>query len=207
MIRRILFGCLVLWALSAVGARALVVSDPLPHADALLVLAGGEVYGERLHHAANIFREGKSRLVLLTNDGQRQRWSRELQRNLTSVEQALQVLEDDGVSPDRIRVLPGTVHGTSDEALAVKRYVEVHRLRSIIAVTSPYHTRRALWTLRQFLGSEGVAVGTDPVPTTPATPGAAVWWTGRLGWRTVGSEFVKLPYYWIRFSLPNTRGD
>jgi uncharacterized SAM-binding protein YcdF (DUF218 family) len=207
MIRRILFGCFVLWALSAVGASALVVSDPLTHPDALLVLAGGEVYGERLRHAVDIFHEGENPLVLLTNDGQQRRWSRQLQRNLTSVERAVQILEDGGVPPERIQVLPGTVHGTSDEAQALKRYVETHRLRSIVAVTSPYHTRRTLWTLRRFLGDEGVIVGIEPVPTSPATPTPRTWWSGRQGWRAVGLEFVKLPYYWVRFSLPNTRGD
>lgn len=206
-IRRILFGCFVLWALSAIGATALVVSEPLPRADALLVLAGGDVYGERLRHAAAIFHEGGSPLILLTNDGQRRRWSPQLQRNLTSIEQAFLILEDKGIPAGRILVLPGTVRGTSDEANAVSRYVRTHRLQSILAVTSPYHTRRTLWTLRRFLDHEPVAVGVEPVPATPATPSPRTWWANRRGWRTVGSEFVKLPYYWLRFSLPRTGGD
>ena len=205
--RRITLGFFVLWALLAIGAQALIVSSPLPHADALLVLAGGVVYDERVQYAARLFQEGKGSIVLLTNDGQRRPWSVQLQRNPTSVEQAILTLEGEGVAAHQIGVLPGIVRGTSDEALAVSRYARTHRLRSVLAVTSPYHTRRTLWTLRQFLKDRGVAVGVEAVPMTPATPAPATWWANRRGWATVGAEFVKLPYYWLRFSLPKTTAD
>ena len=207
MSRRIILGCFVLWALFAMGARALVISEPLPHADALLVLSGGAVYDERVRHAGMLFRRGKGDVVLLTNDGLRRAWSQELGRNPSSVEQAILALEAEGVSTARIHVLPGVVRGTSDEARAVSEYARRHRLRSILAVTSPYHTRRTLWTLRRFVAGRGVVVGVESVPVTRATPAASTWWTNRQGWRTVGGEFVKLPYYWVRFSLPMTSAD
>jgi uncharacterized SAM-binding protein YcdF (DUF218 family) len=168
LICRITLGFFVLWALLAIGAQPLVVSSPFPHADALLVLAGGVVYEERVQYAARLFQEGKASIVLLTNDGQRRRWSVQLQRNPTSVEQAIVTLEGEGVA---------------------------------------YHTRRTLWTLRQFLKDPGVAVGVEAVPTTPATPAPATWWATRRGWATVGAEFVKLPHYWLRFSLPKATAD
>jgi len=196
---RILLIALMLWTVSTAGATWLVINEPLPHADALLVLAGGQVYRERVQHAAELFLAGKGARILLTNDGQRGRWSRALQRNPTSVETATAALERAGVPLDRIEVLSGTVHGTSDEAAAVQRYASRHVLRTLVAVTSPYHSRRTVWILRQILREEGITVGSDPVPATLTTPKPATWWASLDGWRTVATEFIKLPYYWARF--------
>ena len=190
-------------ALSTHAARWLIVREPLADADALVVMAAGaSAYTERLHHAGELFRSGQGDRVLLTDDGQRGYWSRELQRNPTSVERAAMVLERAGVPRDRIEVLPGIMHGTIDEARAVKRHATANRVRSLLVVTSPYHSRRAVWTFRHVLRGDDVVVGSDPVPMTPTTPEPASWWVRRSGWRSVGAEFVKLPYYWLVYGLP-----
>jgi uncharacterized SAM-binding protein YcdF (DUF218 family) len=189
-------------ALSTLAARWLIVREPLAGADALVVMAAGtSTYTDRLFHAVELFRSGKGARVLLTDDGQRGYWSRELQRNPTSVERAARVIEHAGVPRDRIEVLPGIMNGTIDEARAVKRHATTHGLRSLLVVTSPYHSRRAVWTFRHVLRSDGVVVGSDPVPMTPTTPRPASWWVRRSGWRSVGAEFVKLPYYWLVYGL------
>ena len=198
-------GLCVVWALTTLAARALIVREPLPEADVLLVMAGAPVYAERLLHAAELFRSGRYARILLTNDGQRGRWSRALQRNPPSVERAATALEGAGVPRERIEVLPGIVHGTIDEARAAERYTETHMVRTLVVVTSPYHSRRAVWTLRRVLGTRGVAVGSEPVPATATTPGVATWWRSSAGWRMVPSEFVKLPYYWIAYGLGAAR--
>jgi uncharacterized SAM-binding protein YcdF (DUF218 family) len=193
--------CLSL-ALSTLAARWLIVRAPLADADALVVLAAGaSAYTERLYHAVELFRSGRGTRVLLTDDGQRGYWSRELQRNPTSVERAATLLERAGVPRDRIEVLPGTVDGTIDEAREVKRHASASGVRSLIVVTSPYHSRRAVWTFRHVLRGDHVVVGSDPAPLTSTTPAPASWWVRRSGWRTVGAEFVKLPYYWLVYGL------
>ena len=198
---RFCVGLCAFWVISTFGARWLVVSEPLASADALIVMAGAPVYADRIQHAAGLFRSGRARRVLLTDDGLKRAWSRELQRNPTSMEQGLAALERAGVPRDRIEVLPGIVHGTIDEARAVKRYVSDSGARSLVVVTSWYHSRRALWTLRHELRDDGVIVGSDPTPLTPTSPRPGDWWTRRTGWRTVGGEFVKLPYYWVVHGL------
>jgi uncharacterized SAM-binding protein YcdF (DUF218 family) len=98
-------------------------------------------------------------------------------------------------------ILPGIVSGTIDEARAIKRYAATSGLRSLVVVTSPYHSRRALWTMRRQLIGDGVVVGSDPVPMAATTPRPADWWVRRAGWGTVAVEFVKLPYYWVVFGV------
>lgn len=203
---RIILIVFVLWAFSTVGARWLVVNEPQPHSDALLVLAGGRLYRERVLHAAELFKTGKANLILLTNDGQLGSWSPRLQRNPSSVERAMLALERAGVPQNRIEVLPGVVRGTVDEARAARVYAASHPIRSLEAVTSPYHTRRTVWTFRQFLRDRGVNVGVDAA-SSALTPRPATWWMSNEGWSSVGLEFAKLPFYWVRYGLANAGDD
>jgi uncharacterized SAM-binding protein YcdF (DUF218 family) len=186
------------WAGARIGAAWLVVSEPVFPAEALLVMAGASVYMERVQHAGRLLLDGHGKRLLLTDDGSRQRWSRALQRNPSSLELALGALQEQGVPADRVDVLPGRVHSTYDETQAAVQYANAHGLGSLVAVTSPYHTRRTLWTLRRSAGS-AIRTGTVAAPFSSTTPSPSTWWTTRAGWRTVGAEFVKLPYYWLRY--------
>jgi uncharacterized SAM-binding protein YcdF (DUF218 family) len=73
-------------------------------------------------------------------------------------------------------------------------------LKSLLVVTSPYHSRRALWVFRRILSGEGVAVGIEPVATGDQSPVPERWWLSRQGWNSVAPEYVKFPYYF--FILP-----
>lgn len=185
------------WLVLALAARSLVVHEPLGHADVLLVMSGAPVYAERLRHAAELFGLGQADRVLLTNDGQRGGWSRAQQRNPTSVERATDTLVAAGVPRDRIEVLPGVVRGTIDEARLVRDYISTGPVRSVLVVTSAYHSRRAVWTIRRALRALPVAVGVDPAPNLSPSRYPATWWLHWGGWLSIGLEFVKLPYYWV----------
>lgn len=189
---------LVVWALSTGAALWLVVREPIPQPDVLLVLAGAPVYQERVAFAAALARSNRAR-VLLTNDGQRGRWSRALQRNPASVERATDALVSAGIERDRIEVLPGIVHGTIDEARAFRLYAEAHHVRSALVVTSPYHSRRAVWTIRRMLRGTPAQVGIAPVPMASTSSHPSTWWNTSMGWRNVALEFVKMPYYWLAY--------
>jgi uncharacterized SAM-binding protein YcdF (DUF218 family) len=202
---RIVMAAAFLWVCATVGASGLIVTRPLQRADVLFVLAGAGSYGERLMHAAQLYHGGTANRILLTNDGQLQSWSRTLQRNPLSAERGVLTLNREGVPTDRIDILPGIVHGTSDEAFAIGRYAKEHGIRSVVAVTSPYHTRRTFWILRQVLPTS-VIVGVDPTTVTPAAA-PSIWWARADGWQAVGPEFIKLPYYWIRFGAVSPRAD
>ncbi len=188
------------WVLATAGAGWLVVREPLARTDVLLVMAGAPVYRERLEHAAALYRAGQAARVVLTDDGQLGRWSRELQRNPSSIERASSWLEEAGVPASKIDVLPGIMRGTIDEARAVRQYAAEHRIGSVVVVTSPYHSRRAVWTVRHLLRTHAVTVGSDPVSMAATSgPLPETWWRRSRGWRMVALEYVKLPYYWLAY--------
>jgi uncharacterized SAM-binding protein YcdF (DUF218 family) len=202
-LRRIFKWLLVLiliWAVVAwVGARALIVSAPIDSADAIVVLSGSSTYVERTHKAAELYRQRRAPLVLLTDDHTQGGWSSALQRNPYFVERATDELIKQGVPVEKIRVIPGMPSTTHEEALAIKDYASAQGLRSLLVVTSAYHSRRALRSLRQAFAGAETAIGLDPVPPGSQTPSPAFWWLRLEGWRIVGSELVKSVYYRLKY--------
>jgi uncharacterized SAM-binding protein YcdF (DUF218 family) len=191
---------LAAWAVVArVAAGALIVSAEMPRADAMVVLAGSSTYVERTRRAAEIFREGRAMKVVLTDDGQKGGWSNELERNPRFVERAADELVRAGVPRGEIEALPQIVSNTHDEALLVRDYARSRGLRSILIVTSAYHSRRALWTFRRAFDGSGIAVGLESVAPGEQTPALGTWWLYPHGWRVVAGEYVKLVYYRLRY--------
>ena len=196
-----MLAAVIAWVLLAwAAAEALIVRASLPHADAIVVLSGSSAYVERTKLAAALFHEGRAPLVVLTNDDTRGSWSNALQRNPYFVERATDELIKGGVPADRIRIVPGVASSTRSEALIIKDFAVAERLRSILVVTSAYHSRRALRSLSHSFDGTGVIVGLEPVAIGPSSPSPAWWWLRPEGWRTVGGEYVKLVYYWFKYA-------
>lgn len=192
---------LAAWSLLAwVAAKKLIVSLELPQADAMVVLAGSTAYLERTRRAIELFREGRAPKVILTNDNQQSGWSNELQRNPLFIERAAEELvRAGGVPESSVEMLQEPVSSTHDEALLLRRFAEAHGLRSILIVTSAYHSRRALWTFRKVFEGSGINVGVAIVEPGQQSPRPATWWLHLSGWRMVAGEYLKLIYYWLTY--------
>lgn len=184
-----------IWVLSWLAGRWLIVSAPLDHADAIVILSGSSTLLERAQHAARLYSERRAPKILLTNDNQQGSWSSVEQRNPYFYEIAFNELRRLGVPAENIEILEPPVTSTRDEALLVSRYCTSHELRSILIVTSAYHSRRALWTFRTLFTGNSAQLGLDPVQTGIQTPTPATWLFYRRGWQVVLVEYLKLGYY------------
>jgi uncharacterized SAM-binding protein YcdF (DUF218 family) len=200
--RRRIYICVLLllvWEIVAwIGARALIVDSDLPQADVLVVLGGSANYIERSEAAAEIFKAGRVNKIILTNDGQHSGWSNAEQRNPLFVERALTELQRQGISNDRIEILDNIVSSTRDEAILLRTTAANHGWHSLLVLTSPYHSRRALWTFRREFEGSGVLVGLTSVRNGKQTLSPWFWWLSPGGWRMVAGEYVKFIYYQIR---------
>jgi uncharacterized SAM-binding protein YcdF (DUF218 family) len=188
------------WLIVSWGtARWLIVSQPLTNADAIVVLSGSATFRERTRHAASLYKEGRSKKIILTNDNLQSGWSRSKQRNPYYYERALDELLRAGVVRQDIEVLTTPVASTYDEAVLLKSYLENHGAHSLLIVTSAYHSRRALWTFRHVLQDSAIAVGIDAVRPGIQTPRPGVWFLSAIGWEVVPTEYLKIVSYWFRF--------
>jgi uncharacterized SAM-binding protein YcdF (DUF218 family) len=154
---------------------------------------------ERISLAAQLYSEGKSTRIILTNDNQVGGWSNSHQRNLFSFERATLLLEDAGVAKSAIIVIPQPVSGTYDEAVVLRKFSEESRLQSLLLITSGYHSRRTYSTFaREFVGSQ-ITLGIEPVLPGWQTPHPAIWWLYPRGWVMVPLEYIKLVTYRLRY--------
>jgi uncharacterized SAM-binding protein YcdF (DUF218 family) len=191
---------LLAWPLMVwVAAKALIVQAELPRADAVAVLSGSANYLERTHLAAELFAAGRAPKIILTNDNQQAGWSSAEQRNPLYVELETAELVRAGVPPEKIEKVMQTVSSTHDEAVTLREYAKAEGLRSIIFVTSPYHSRRALWTLRHVFQGSGIEIGLYTPQTGEQSPQPFTWWLRPSGWQMVALEYPKLIYYWLRY--------
>jgi uncharacterized SAM-binding protein YcdF (DUF218 family) len=180
-------------------AESLIVGKPVERADAILVLGGSATFKERTGKAAELYRKGISAKILLTDDGGQAGWSRAEQRNPKFVELARKALIERGVPADAIEIIEPTVEGTIDEARAFSEKAKDGNLKSVLLVTSAYHTRRALWTFTRVLGESGVEIGIESAQTGIQTPPPRDWWLSKAGWNLVAGEYVKSAYYWVYY--------
>jgi uncharacterized SAM-binding protein YcdF (DUF218 family) len=191
---------LLVWSgLAWVAAKALIVQAELPQADALVVLSGSSNYIERTQAAAELFMAGRAPKIILTNDNQQSGWSSAEQRNPLFEELEFAELLRAGVPPDKVERLAQVVTSTYDEAVLAREYALAQGLRSIIVVTSAYHSRRALWTWRRVFQDSGIEIGLSTAPTGEQSPVPFGWWWHPRGWVMVAAEYPKLIYYWLRY--------
>jgi uncharacterized SAM-binding protein YcdF (DUF218 family) len=179
-----------IWALRHAGT-ALVAHVELERPDAIVSLASHE--WERLPATAALARKNPRAQVLLTapvavNDF-----------NCHDCYHRIDRLVAAGVDEDRIVILPHRVFRTRDEAEAVREWAGSHGLRSVMVVTSAYHTRRALDTFRNMLSGTGIAVGVYPAALSDVDPPR--WWRHKYDRWYVDYEWRARVFYLIRFGV------
>jgi len=185
-----------IWVLVAwLAARFLIVNTPVHRADVIVVMSGSAVYKERTQLAADYYRRNFANRVLLTNDNLRGEWSSPEQRNPFFYERARNNLMLLGVPYDHVEVIPEPVTSTYSEAEVLRDYAVAHGLRSLLVVTSAYHSRRALWTLSRVFTGTGIEISVQSVEAGEQTPSPFTWWLHFRGWRMLVGEYVKNVYY------------
>ena len=180
-------------------AENLIVEKPLAHADAILVLAGSSVYQERTRRAAEIYKQGVAPKIVLTDDGTKGGWSKIEKRNPPFVELARDVLIAEGIPVEAIEIIKPSDSGTIHEAQITIEKARQENWKTILLVTSAYHTRRALWAFEKVSDSDKLQFGIVAAPVGVQTPSPDYWWFSSHGWSFVAGEYVKGCYYWLYY--------
>ncbi len=194
-----LFAFFLLWiVLAPFLATNLIAEKPLEKADAILVLSGSSVYKERTHEAARLYKQGISSKILLSDDGELAGWSKKEERNPPFVYLAERELIAQGVAAGDIEILDEKVSGTIWEARNLQKKAKKENWKTILLVTSAYHTKRTLWTFEKVLGNS-YEIGIVSAPPGEDTPPPQTWWLSPNGWNYVAGEYVKSTVYWVYY--------
>jgi uncharacterized SAM-binding protein YcdF (DUF218 family) len=158
-----------------------VVSDPLTHADAIVVLGGN--HQTRAPAAADLYRRGLANKVLVSN------WS-----DCESNRAALLKL---GVPASAIEAFGKTQKNTREEAIALREWAE-QNAASVFAIPSePFMARRVQWIFRREFSDRPVTIEVQPLESPGYSPEG--WWKTEQGSVAFQSEIVKYLYYRFRY--------
>jgi uncharacterized SAM-binding protein YcdF (DUF218 family) len=178
--------------LIAIGSF-LIVQDEIQPADMVHVLGGGGF--ERLDYAALLYRQGYAQQIFATGDRYRASYP-----TCSSSE----YLVCQGVHSQDLEPNQSWATNTYQEALELKHFLESkpgEAVASVLVVSTPYHMRRAKWTFKRVLGSK-VSLRFAPVPFGMSRY-KPCWWTDKRSREMVMNEYVKLVFYWLRYSWFN----
>lgn len=165
--------------------RWLVVRDKLETAEAAVVPTGELL--ERINAAVKIYQDGQVRYLVLTG-----------RFPAFSVFKLKQIALEQGVPADRI-ITDDESEGTYQHARAVQAIARQKGWRSLILVTSPYHSRRAAWIFKKVLADDKIKVISRPAE--PAWFQAEGWWRHDYSALEVRWEYKKLLFYYFYYGL------
>ena len=115
--------------------EAWVVEDTLDRSDAILVLSDDNFYADRATRASQVYRQNLGPIVVASG------------RRLRPYAGIAELMEHDlierGVPKDKILRIAHDSDNTREEAQALAQVAKQKKWRSVIVVTSNYHTRRA----------------------------------------------------------------
>jgi uncharacterized SAM-binding protein YcdF (DUF218 family) len=123
-----------------------VVEDTLERSDAILVLSDDNFYADRATRAAQLYRQGLGTVVVASG------------RRLRPYAGVAELIEHDlierGVPKDKILRIAHDADNTREEAKTLAQLAKQKRWRSVIVVTSNFHTRRARYIFANVFPQE-----------------------------------------------------
>ena len=156
-----------------------VVEDQLEPADAVIVLSDDNFYADRAARAAQLYRQGLASVVVAAG--------RRLRPHAGIAELMEHDLFERGVPKEHILAAPHRAESTLEEAEVMLELARQRKWRSVIVVTSNYHTRRAGYIYRHvfpatFLVRVASARDNDFDPER--------WWERRVSVKMFAREIV-----------------
>ena len=173
------------------AAESWVVDEPASHADAIVVLGDDNFYADRATRATELYRQGVAGIVVASG--------RRLRPNAGVSELMEHDLVERGVPKEKILRLAHDADSTSDEAVALARLAEAHKWKSVVVVTSNYHTRRARYIFQKVFPA---AIAVSVASARDGDFDAQRWWVKRESKKLFAREMVGM-----LLALWELRGD
>jgi uncharacterized SAM-binding protein YcdF (DUF218 family) len=173
-----------------------VVSDPLQHADAIVVIGDDNYSGDRAAYGAELFLSGWAPRVVASG---------RMMRPYSGVAALIaHDIESKGVPAASVVTFDHHAANTREEAEALRGFVGQHNWHKIVLVTSSYHTRRSRYIFRKVFPLN-VSVIVTPARDSEYDPDR--WWESRLGVKLFFQESVGylLAMWELRNSQPPTQ--
>ncbi len=178
--------------------RLIVVDDQPAISDAIVVLNTGIEYYPRLIQAADTYRQGLARKIVI-NGNRKTDTLRELEKQ--GFERCCPWYADsvriltlfDVRQEDIITISAEDAYDTVSESQVVGRELIRQQFKRVIITTSKFHTRRALFIWNKIYGDD-LVVNMVAAKSDPYEPN--LWWKDGRQIRWVLAEYGAWIYYW-----------
>ena len=177
-----------------------IVDEAPQEAQAVVVLGGDSVFGDRIRHGVDLYRQGWAPRLIVSGYAIRSYFSETelMEREATEL----------GVPSEALLVFKHNARSTQEEALALRRFLAERQIRDVIVVTSNFHTRRTRWIFRKVFRGTGVQVKVSASSDVRVDPRR--WWKRRSSMNYVLLELLKtLNSFWelrdVAAPAPGTR--
>lgn len=156
-----------------------VVEDTLERSDVIVVLSDDNFYADRATRASQIYRQGLAPIVVASG------------RRLRPYAAVAELIEHDlverGVPKDKVLRVAHDAANTREEAKALAQIAKQRKWRSVIVVTSNFHTRRARYIFRHVF-PEDVRIRVTGARDGDFDPER--WWEKRISVKELAEEMV-----------------
>lgn len=154
-----------------------VISDPLTHADAIVVLGGNAQ--TRPPAAADLYRRGLANKVLVSH-------SSDCQLNRAALLKL-------GVPASAIEEFGNANTNTREEAIALRGWAERNAASVFVIPSEPFMSRRVQWIFRREFSGRPATIDVQPFDA----PGYSRegWWKTEQGSIALQTEILKYVYY------------
>jgi uncharacterized SAM-binding protein YcdF (DUF218 family) len=154
-----------------------IVEDTLEPSDAIIVLSDDNFYADRATRAAQVYRQGVAPLVVASG------------RKLRPYAGVAELMEHDlverGVPKEKVIRVSHDAENTREEAQVLAGLARERKWRSVIVVTSNYHTRRARYIFAHVF-PQGTAIRVTGARDGDFEPER--WWEKRISVKELAGE-------------------
>ena len=183
---------IILIILIVIGAnlgKFLIVNDELHKADAIVVFSGDN--GPRTEKAVELLKEGLGDYLILSGGI--------VYDDVTMAELMKKHAMKLGVSEDKI-LIDDKASTTHENAEFTKDIIEENNFKSVIVVTSEYHSRRSKAAMEKSLKNTLIDGQRVEVMAAHSTEEkfTSKWWTSGNSVLILISEYLKLMGYWTK---------
>ena len=179
----------------------LVFEQEPQKADVIVVLNGRDA--ERCLTAVDLYNKGYANLIVLARGSKQpgcdEFWKR-VGKHWNSKIFFQRAIEAMGVPEDAFKLIGNGVTSTYDEAKAMEKFLLANGHKSILLVTSKWHSKRAYLTFKSaFSDDHETKIITYPSRYDTFNPDT--WWKNEVDAELVFREYVRLIYYILTFRI------
>lgn len=161
----------------------------------IVVLNGRDT--ERSLAAVDLYKQGYANLIIVAR-GTKQPGTDEFRKRVGSnFNEKLflqKAIESMGVPEQSFKLIGDGITSTYDEAKVTKTFLKINGYKSILLVTSKWHSKRAYLTFKSVLNKgDSINIIAYPSKYDSFEPGG--WWKSERDIKLVLGEYIKLIYY------------